>query len=453
MKKNTIGHLQDAQSSISSMLEICTSSNKVSALKVSLNSTLAVLSGTVEHLQTRPRVLSKTKKALVAIQNTVQGMLEGVLAQDLSVKDFRAICTNLQSKFVPRMNDAILTEVPALKPVVDEDQDEGEEESPSAVAEPIPEHLQELRKVVVSGGSLQDMLKTVRSQIVTENRAAVVPPSTEIVMFRKPSKEEVNERYEMEKADRQNEYFSKQKEGANSHLVAMNKRKADMPTSLKSHGDASHPFTMVKMPLVPLFDAWTMTQETLLKRLGIPHIPLAGYMIFDDQLLLVISKSAAMKAMKPEKKTKAKPTVNGKPVVEQIKGKRWLDYTREAVPIVDYARVILDIINERSTGSTYSMVSEHFVANPRNQDLVCFWVMGTKKLSALIRSSGFGSSKVKSWGFPWVDLTVDQERKMESFVHPSDNKDHPRFLEYEKNKHLRPQKWVSSDTPLVKKII
>jgi hypothetical protein len=240
-------------------------------------------------------------------------------------------------------------------------------------------------------------------------------------------------------------YYTRETASANKHLAQLNTHREQMPVSLKIHGNENHPFTMVKMPIVPLFDRWTVTQEHVLKRLNIPHIPLAGYMIFEDQLLLIVSKSSAFKAGKVVQKK----TADG-----SLAPKRMLDFSREAQKVVDYANVILDIINERSTHGTFSMVSDKFVSNPRNQDLVCFWIMGTQKLSALIRAAG-ATSKVKTWGFPWTENVPSTEivhTRPSTFIHPSKNPDHPQFLEYDQNKHLRPHGWKSADVLLRKKL-
>ena len=388
MKKSILTHLDSAQSAISEMLDTCLTSRKVSNLKVSLNSTQAVLSATLDHLQTHPRVLSKTKKSISAIRNTLQGLQDGLESRDLSLKEFRSICSNIRSKFVPQLESSVLDE--SIKAPKDSDDQDGE-----ASAEFLPEQLQDLKEAatVAIGASMKEMLQVVRKQLaVVDNRAGNTPTQAPV------DEDEEDGSAEGPKTSRQR-YEDREKSEAEKHLKTLKVKRDNLPVTLKSHGDKAHAFTVVRLPLVPLFEQWTMTQEALLKRLNIPFLKLGGYAIFEEQIILVISKAAAQAVNKDFKKTALK--LDPKTGRMEIPGKRMLDITREAVPIVDYAKVILDIINEQSSGSTYSLVSDQFVANPRNADLLCFWVMGTAKVSALIKAAGFGSARIKQWGFPW----------------------------------------------------
>lgn len=89
----------------------------------------------------------------------------------------------------------------------------------------------------------------------------------------------------------------------------------------------------------------------------------------------------------------------------------------------DYARSVLAIINERS-GTNYSLVTNIAVPNPRNTDILCFWLMPSGKLSALIKATG-NKAKVKEWSFAWADSAKvkkehqEAQRRAESWVHPS----------------------------------
>lgn len=106
----------------------------------------------------------------------------------------------------------------------------------------------------------------------------------------------------------------------------------------------------------------------------------------------------------------------------------------------DYARSVLAIINERG-GTRYSLVTNIATPNPRNTDIMCFWTMPSGKLSALLKATG-GKAKVKEWSFPWSDERHRTgERPESTWVHPSRNPKHPDFLEFDQNKHLRPEGW------------
>lgn len=442
MSKHVAASLQAITTSLTSMVEICSSSNKASTISAVLTSTGSEVDSVLEQLKKLPRTYSKTKKSLVVLRNTISGMADGIAGRDLTVREFRAVCANMRDKFIARLDNSISedqSKIPAARGTA------AQIVEPGSDAPELPEDLREMRSVILSGGSLQDMLSVVRKQLADSNNRAAALPAHREADHGAAEEEEDPDPVGTKRATTLTSFYEKEKEHGTRDLLALNKFRDLFPTSLKSHV-TDHTFTMVKMPIVPLFDQWNLTQGNFLTKLGIPHLPLSGYMIFKDQLLLVVSKSAALKAAAATSAKKRKSSV---PATD--KKMRMLDFTREAQKVTDYANVILSIVNEKSSSNTYSIVSDKFVSNPKNQDLVCFWIMGTKKLSALIRSAGFGSSKVKSWGFPWVDnahpASEVKDPASSSFVHPSNNPKHPNYLEYDKNKGMRPEGWKSSDVP------
>jgi len=70
---------------------------------------------------------------------------------------------------------------------------------------------------------------------------------------------------------------------------------------------------------------------------------------------------------------------------------------RAEVTPVDFAKSIIEVLNEKAP-SKYTLVTDQGILNPRNKDIMFYWVMPRKTLSALIQK---GWSKVKTWGFPW----------------------------------------------------
>lgn len=110
----------------------------------------------------------------------------------------------------------------------------------------------------------------------------------------------------------------------------------------------------------------------------------------------------------------------------------------------DYARSVLAIINERGD-INYSLVTSISAPNPRNADILCFWLMPNGKLSGLLKATG-GKAKVKSWSFPAYEKQAGVELKSlneraNKWVHPSRDPKHEDFLEFDQNKHLRPDGW------------
>lgn len=509
MKQSTLERLQYAQASVSGTIETCCTTKKVKAIVKSLRDSHTVLASVIEHIQQQPRSVNKkllkTRKSLVALGNTFQGLIDGVSSQDITFKEFRQVCQNVKTTFIPKLDAAVAHETTNLPPeeLSDANDGAGTSEPPAIEAlieqsAPVstdtetraPAKKQSVAASTAHKPTLQDMLAAVRAQLaeVKKSKSDVHSAGARIqghidevdAMLDKtrklkselrtdaktgvPAKKILGEEIdtstpygraaqkamiENEKKEKQrDEYYQRENEQATNALTDLNSFKSRLPASLNTGGKHAKVFTMVRAPIVPLFDQWTMTQQEVLKRLAIPFIPLAGYVIFREQLLLIISRKAAEAVINSGKKVRAaKPVLPGEEP-KPTKNKRMLDFQRDAQKVVDYANMILETINESSaSSSTYAMVSDKFVANPHNQDLVCFWIMGTRKLSALIRSAGVGSAKVSTWGFPWSDnesTSAEVKPVTTEWQHPSDNPNHPDFLEYVKNKHLRPAHWKSS---------
>lgn len=138
---------------------------------------------------------------------------------------------------------------------------------------------------------------------------------------------------------------------------------------------------------------------------------------------------------------------NSEKFEEEIKSKRKaIKRSGPAITTEDYAKSVLSVINER-THSHYALVTPTPAPNPRissnAQDILCFWIMPTQKLSALMRHTG-GKAKVIRWDFPFDSERFEKpadDRK--GWIHPSDDPNNPDFLEFAKNKAHRPQGWKS----------
>lgn len=137
-----------------------------------------------------------------------------------------------------------------------------------------------------------------------------------------------------------------------------------LPSTLKSE------FMVVKMPVVPIFSNLKMNSGATFERAGIPHLLLEGYSVCLNQAILCISARRAAELEMSE---------------------------------LEMAQAVLEVLNQRSSGAEYDVVSEHSVANPRNAAIKLFWIMSKPKLAALSRQAMMGrKAATLKWGFPFA---------------------------------------------------
>ena len=148
-----------------------------------------------------------------------------------------------------------------------------------------------------------------------------------------------------------------------------------------------HGYSMLRQAIIPIFSSTTRSFgkidvlgksqsrfegqpsiEALLKGAGIKSISLGEYGIIEGQLLLLVSK-AHSPSVKVGKKTVQKPEL--------------------------YAQQVIDVVN--SVGESINMVTDIPAVNPRNSDILMFWVMESGKLSYLTRNK---FPKIQNWGLP-----------------------------------------------------
>lgn len=131
-------------------------------------------------------------------------------------------------------------------------------------------------------------------------------------------------------------------------------------------------------PMGPGTVSHNFSKHSLLDQFGIKYITLDDYLIVENQMMLMIDKPYFKKYVTENTTGRSKPKTGDK-------------------ELVAYARSILEMLNERSSQSLV-MVSQQFIANPRNTDYVMFWVMPSRVLDALIKR---GWNKLSSWNLPF----------------------------------------------------
>lgn len=150
--------------------------------------------------------------------------------------------------------------------------------------------------------------------------------------------------------------------GSTSEIEALAQQaRAALPIRLP--GD----FQVVRVPIVPIFPNMELTKSTTLQRLGIKHTVIEGFVVLLDQILLNVSKSKSSKS--------------------------------SSTPLA-VAHSVIELLNERGA-MKYEIVSDTPNANPRNTDLLMFWVIPRTKMSGMMRTRLLGMAQgIIKWGLP-----------------------------------------------------
>jgi hypothetical protein len=222
------------------------------------------------------RNLTQTKKSLTVIDNLVSGLLEGVSTREIKVKEFRAACGNLQSNFLPKLNESISNEVEKFKAEAGISDDEEEIEVVELTAE-----QKEIRQAILSAAEevSEDEIEEEEDPFDREDRIA--------------------KKLDAEKVAGLNQISG----DVERRLARMNALRSQFPQK----NGMKTPYTILRMPVVPNFETESAKNPALLDKLAIPYteIPLGfsgrptgitnphkmeRYVIFEQQFILLVSK-------------------------------------------------------------------------------------------------------------------------------------------------------------------
>lgn len=282
---------------------------------------------------TRNRVHYKVKKHIVSISNTLDGLINGIEDKEISRLQFKAVCENVRTNFIP----ALLESIDALKN--------------KARPVDLPQNI-----------DLKDIDAGLRATITESNAWS---DGIEFL------KEVVNASTDANKAKEINQKISKaireelKNEEAKELLKQLRMKASAFPTKLKGE------YSFIRATVIPIVDN-PFSLESSFAKAGINFVNVLGYLIVRDQVLVGISKRALDASSAEVSKThriKNKPTP------------------------VNYVKTVLALVNERMP-QQFTLVSESPVANPRNADILYYWVMPFRKFSYIAMR---GSSKIKQW--------------------------------------------------------
>lgn len=258
----------------------------------------------------------------------MSGLLEGLTTRDLSVKDFRAVCSNLQTKFIPNFVQNLATEVSKLPEVP-------EVELPVQVAPVVQvpaRGADRVRASLSSGKTLQQQLEEIRGML---NAAPKLPDPEDDEPEEEETEEETAERLENERQQAQVERERVEDVGGLRVITALRAKRSLMPTRFTR----TSLYAIVKVPLVPVFpDNFKLTDERTLSGCAIKHTIIQGYAFLEDQLVLCISRTEV------DKMNAAKVDSNRDTSVEKVAGAKGLHGSAEkrAVKLANEANVYSD---------------------------------------------------------------------------------------------------------------
>ena len=137
-------------------------------------------------------------------------------------------------------------------------------------------------------------------------------------------------------------------------------------------------FKIVRVPIVPVFANFNAYKPEGLTRAGFKHVSLEGFVILKDQILLLVSRSKAQQS--------------------------------EVSPLA-LAYSVVDMLNDRGTVK-YEVVSDVANANPRNTDLLMYWIMPSPKMSSLMKLLGNKGAANIRWGLPLPAANADADKNL-----------------------------------------
>lgn len=266
MKNNVLAHIHSVAPKVSETIEVCLSSNSVSkvnaALSVAKNKTAEALASVAQH--PNKRSLSSTRKSLTAIDNLLAGLMQGLETRELKVKQFRAVCSNLKTSFIPKLENSISEEVDKFKA--------------------------EAGMMVEENPELTPEQQQIRDALLADQSAEAAE-----------SDYERTERETNQEEEKRRQQLANISGDVERRLARLRSEISNMPKRLNA------PYSIVKLPVAPHFETQAAINPTLLDKLAIPHteIPLPNlgrdgahgaarmerYVIMEQQPILLVSKA------------------------------------------------------------------------------------------------------------------------------------------------------------------
>jgi hypothetical protein len=396
--------------------------------------------------------LAPVKKSLVPILNTLGGLADGLQDDSIDLKDFQRTVKNLNDRFIPKFRDEIDRVVKKVGAESKRYNKDGVLHTDESILEELRKVASEVQRIyrTVSSSSadklnmqqLSTMLQVRGELAATTYEALPSGKDLDLVALtlvslsdlcyksagkvltrgKIPSdlasglaeahksltsniatihKKVINSILTYDDERKRKPISSKSKEvekdlpltrSSEEHLkekiTDIKGKKADLPKRIKSD------YEFIRSPVVAIFDSHddiakrdrpegpgtvkqNFSKQRLLDQFGIKYVMLEDYVILQNQVLLAVDREFIEKLARAHM-GRRKKAIDNKMLLE-------------------YAKQILDMVNSRSS-ENYVMVSPTFTANPRNTNILLFWVMPSRILSPLIQK---GWNKMAEWSLPF----------------------------------------------------
>lgn len=319
---------------IDTALSACLTTNKRAEALHSLSSVLPVVETEIANLaQNHKGKFVKTRKSLMVLRNIMDGCCVGLSDRSINRQELCEIANTVLGKQLPVAQSSLAADSEA------QPEAGAMPAAPSGTSTRLSDKQKKLRVSLSSSPDLKSALQVVRDALASKPAA---PVATAPVA-----------------ADPSAEELAKLKA---SQLAKLKASREALPVRVTSD------FSLVRMPIVPIFSNDTMNNPETFKKLGIRHFLVAGYAILLDQLVIAVSNKAA---------------------------------SSEGLSTFEYAQAAVSLLNARGN-EEYDFVSDWGMPNPRNRDVTLFWIITRARMRIMTRIalSGRNASTVK-WGFPF----------------------------------------------------
>jgi len=311
---------------IDTALSACLTTNKRAEALHSLSSVLPVVETEIANLaQNHKGKFVKTRKSLMVLRNIMDGCCVGLSDRSINRQELCEIANTVLGKQLPVAQSSLAADSEA------QPEAGAMPAAPSGTSVRLSDKQKKLRVSLSSSPDLKSALQVVRDALASKPAAhvATAPVAAD------PSAEE---------------------------LAKLKASREALPVRVTSD------FSLVRMPIVPIFSNYTMNNPETFKKLGIRHFLVAGYAILLDQLVIAVSNKAA---------------------------------SSEGLSPLEYAQAAVSLLNARGN-EEYDFVSDWGMPNPRNRDVTLFWITTRARMRIMTRIalSGRNASTVK-WGFPF----------------------------------------------------
>ena len=321
-----------------------------------------------------------TTRSLRVVTNLLSGVLDGLESGDLSLKELRSISSDIASNRIPAFLEVTSSEINAV------------EIKRNALKNDFL--INDRRQPVLSSAALitNKLADALNEHADQKQSTSTVNPAFKLALEKAVSDLKLGSGTQVAEPWKGNsESPDMTKESIRKYFADLKTVRAGIPITAGKSG-----FTILRLPVAPVFQAVDSFAGSpsqgagkgdrrqpnpafALKSAGIKVIPVEEYVIIADQLMLAISKTEL-------------PPRPGAALVKKVRA--------TVVPLMtplEYAKYILAVIAE-NTGNRYELVNPVPVNNPRNKDMLFFWIMPANSLSYIVRK---GFPNIHQWGLPF----------------------------------------------------